>query len=134
MWYVDFPRSPVDNTLPSNAGGVGSIPGRGSRTPHASWPNNQNIKQKQYCNKDFKNGPRQKKSLKKKCGIYMCNGILLSHKNEWDLAICNNMDGPKGYYAKWNKPEKERQIPYNFIYMWNLKNKTNKQNKTETAS
>ena len=49
-------------TLPSNAGGVGSIPGRGAQTPHASRPKNQNIKQKQYCNKfnkDFKNGPHQ---------------------------------------------------------------------------
>ena len=34
-------------TSPSNAGGVGSIPGRGAKIPHASWPNNQNIKQKQ---------------------------------------------------------------------------------------
>ena len=54
-------------TLPSNAGGAGSIPGRGAKIPHASQPRNQNIKQKQYCNKfnkDFKNGPHQK-NLKK---------------------------------------------------------------------
>ena len=46
-------------TLPSNAGGAGSIPGQEAEIPHASWPKNQNIKQKQYCNKfnkDFKNG------------------------------------------------------------------------------
>ena len=46
----------------SNAGGAGSIPGRGAKIAHASWPKNQNIKQKQYCNKcnkDFKNGPHQ---------------------------------------------------------------------------
>ena len=46
-------------TSPSNAGGVGSIPGWGAGIPHASQPKNQNIKQKQYCNKfnrDFKNG------------------------------------------------------------------------------
>ena len=50
-------------TSPSNAGVVGSIPGRGAKIPHASWPKNQNIKQKQYCNrfnKDFKNGPHEK--------------------------------------------------------------------------
>ena len=55
-------------TSPSNAGGVGSFPGQGAKIPHALWPKNQNIKQKQYCNKfskDFKNGPHQKKSLKK---------------------------------------------------------------------
>ena len=48
----------------------GSIPGQGAKIPHASGPKNQNIKQKQYCNKfykDFKNGPHQKKkSLKKR--------------------------------------------------------------------
>ena len=39
-------------TSPSNAGGAGSIPGRGAKIPHASWPKIQkNIKQKQYCNK-----------------------------------------------------------------------------------
>ena len=52
-------------TLPSNAGGVGLIPGQGAKIPHASGPKNQNIKQKQYCNKfnkDLKNGPHQKKN------------------------------------------------------------------------
>ena len=45
-------------TLPSNAGCVGSIPGRGSKIPHALSSKNQSIKQKQYCkkfNKDFLN-------------------------------------------------------------------------------
>ena len=28
--------------------GVGSIPGRGSEVPHASWPKTQNSKQEQY--------------------------------------------------------------------------------------
>ena len=53
-------------------GGVGSIPGQGAKIPHASGPKNQNIKQKQYCNKfnkDFKNGLHQKKSLKKKKAV-----------------------------------------------------------------
>ena len=31
------------------------------------------------------------------------------------------MDGPRGYYAKWNKSDRERQMPYDFTYMWNLK-------------
>ena len=44
---------------------------------------------------------------------------------EWNIAICDNMDGPRGYYATWNKSDRERQIPYDFTYMWNLKNKTN---------
>ena len=37
--------------LPSNAGGTGLIPSQGAKIPHALWPKNQNIKQKQYCRK-----------------------------------------------------------------------------------
>ena len=40
----DLPGGPVVKTSPSNAGGAGSIPGRGAKIPHASWPKNQNIK------------------------------------------------------------------------------------------
>ena len=68
--HCDFPGGPVVKTSPSNAGGVGSIPGWGAKIPHALGPKNQNIEQKQYCNtfnKDSKNGPHQKKkNLKKK--------------------------------------------------------------------
>ena len=32
--------------------------------------------------------------------IYIHNGILLSHKKEGNFAICSNMDGPGGLYAK----------------------------------
>ena len=58
--FWDFTGGPVVKTSPSNAGGVGSIPGQGAKIPRALGPKNQNIKQKQYCNKfnkDFKNGP-----------------------------------------------------------------------------
>ena len=48
---------------------------------------------------------------------------------EYDSAIkrmksCyyNNMGGPRWYYAEWNKSDRGRQIPFNFIYM-NLENK-----------
>ena len=40
-------------------------------------------------------------------------------------AICSNMDGPRNYHTKWNKSERERQIPYDITYMWNLKYDTN---------
>ena len=53
--------------MPSKAEGVGLIPGWGARTPRASQPKNQNIKQEQYYNefsKDFKNCPHQKQPLK----------------------------------------------------------------------
>ena len=49
------------------------------------------------------------------------NGILVSCKKEGNLAICNNVDGPKGHYAKWNKSDRRWQISYDLIYMWNLK-------------
>ena len=33
-----------------------------------------------------------------------------SAKREWHLAICNNMNGSRGYYAKWYKTDRGRQI------------------------
>ena len=56
--------------------------------------------------------------------VHIYNGILLSHKKEWNLAICDNMDGLGGHYAKWNKSDWERQTLYDITYMWNLKNTT----------
>ena len=35
------------------------------------------------------------------------------------------MDEARNYNAKQNMPVRERQIPYGFIHMWNLRNKTN---------
>ena len=34
-------------------------------------------------------------------------------------------NGLGGYYARWNKSDRERQIQYDITYMWNLKNTTN---------
>ena len=31
--------------------------------------------------------------------------ILLSHKREWNNAICSNMAGPSDLHAKWSKPK-----------------------------
>ena len=39
--------------------------------------------------------------------IHTHNRILLSHKNEWNNAICNNMDGPRECHTEWNKSERE---------------------------
>ena len=35
------------------------------------------------------------------------------------------MGGPKDYHTKPSKSERERQIPYDITYMWNLKYDTN---------
>ena len=53
--------------------------------------------------------------------------ILLSNKKEKNPAIWNNMDESGGHDANWNTPDREKQIPYDLTYMWNLKYKTNKQ-------
>ena len=49
-------------------GVAGLIPGWGAKISHAWQPEKQNLKKKQFCNKfnkDFKNGPHQKKKKKK---------------------------------------------------------------------
>lgn len=40
------------------------------------------------------------------------------------------MSGPTGHYAKW-KSDRERQTQYDLTYMWNLKEKNKKRNKTQ---
>lgn len=55
--------------------------------------------------------------------VHVHYGIIFGHKEEWDIAICNNRDGSWGRYAKWDNSERERQTPYNLSYMWNLENK-----------
>ena len=75
----NIPSSPMVGTSPFSAEAVGLIPALRTKIPHVSWPKQtnkqtkkpQNIKQKQYCNKfnkDFKNGPHQKK--RKKLSMY----------------------------------------------------------------
>ena len=81
----DLSGSPVVKTVHFSAGGVGSIPGpgRGARIPRALRPKDQNIKQKQYCDKfseDFKNGPHQKKKRKKGEGDLKNQRILEPEK------------------------------------------------------
>ena len=34
-------------------------------------------------------------------------------------AICSNMNGPGDYHTKRSKSDRERQISYDAIYMWN---------------
>ena len=53
--------------------------------------------------------------------VHMYNEIFLSHKREQNNAICSNMDGPRDYHTKGSKSKREKQIPYDIIYMQNLK-------------
>ena len=34
---------------------------------------------------------------------------------KWNLTICDNMVGPRGHYAKWNKSEKDKYSTISFI-------------------
>ena len=86
MSVSGLPGGPVVRTLPSNAGGAGSIPGQGAKIPRASGPKTQNIKQRQYCNKfnkDFKNGPYQKKKIFKKKKECLSRLVLPRQRGEW---------------------------------------------------
>ena len=42
------------------------------------------------------------------------NRILLSHEKEWNNVICSNMDEPRDYHPKWSKPDRERQMTYEY--------------------
>ena len=67
--------------------------------------------------------------------IHIYNGILFSHNKEQNNAICSNMGAIRDYHTKWSWSERERQIPYDITYMWNLKYGTNEPiYKTETDS
>ena len=64
-WALGLPWWSRAKNSPSNARGVGSIPGQGAKILSASGPKRQNTKQKQSYskfNKDFKRVPHQKKS------------------------------------------------------------------------
>ena len=39
--------------------------------------------------------------------VHIYNGILLSHKKEWNCAICRDMDGPK---SEASQKEKNKYI------------------------
>ena len=63
------------------------------------------------------------------------SGMLYSHKKEGNNAICSNIDGPRDYHTEWSKSERERQIPYDIICIWNLIYDTNERiYKTKTDS
>ena len=59
----------------------------------------------------------------RKYGLCIYTMEYYSALKKWkNPAIWNNMGGLKWlYYAKWNKPDTERQILHDLIYTWNLK-------------
>ena len=63
--------------------------------------------------------------------VYIHDGIVLGHEKEWNFCHSQQLGG---CYAKWNNSDWERQILCDITYMWNIKNKNSKYNKTETDS
>ena len=57
--------------------------------------------------------------MDKQDAIYVCvhthDGILLSYKKGWNVAICQNMGRLGGYYAKWSKTEKDKYCMLSLI-------------------
>ena len=87
-------------TLPSNAVGVSSIPGRGAKVTHVSWPRNNNTRQKQHCskfNKDLK-----KKNTYSNKSLYM-NTSSSTHNSQKvetiQMPINGNMYKQKVVYT-----------------------------------
>ena len=46
---------------------------------------------------------------------------LLSHKKEWSIGICDNMDEPWKHFVQWNKPVTKNHIL--FMSIWTGQNK-----------
>lgn len=68
---------------------------------------------------------------KRKCDIYTHNQILFNLKTEQNPTICSIIDGPWGYYVKWNKSVTERQTLYNYTYAMYLKLSNSEMHKVE---
>ena len=47
---------------------------------------------------------------------HLHNGILLGYKKEECFTLWDSMD-ETGKHVKWNKPVRERQIPYGFTHV-----------------
>ena len=60
--FQDFPGDAVVETCLSMQGGARLIPGQGTKIPHASWPKNQNIKQKQCVTNSIKTFKKWKRT------------------------------------------------------------------------
>ena len=66
--------------------------------------------------------------------VYIHTGILLSHTEEWNDAICSNIGGPRDYHTKWTKSKKDKCHMISFLSVI-FKNDTNEISyKTKTDS
>jgi len=59
--------------------------------------------------------------IKMMWSIYIIEYYLTLKKNEIMPANCSHMDATRNSHTKWSTSERERQIPYDITYIWNLK-------------
>ena len=52
--------------------------------------------------------------------VQLYSGILLSHKKEQIWFSWTEMDEPRACHTEWRKSEREKQILYINVYVWNL--------------
>ena len=79
-----------------------------------------------HCSTVYNNQDMEKTStsinrrIDKEEVVNIYHGILLSHQEEQNCAICGDMDGSKDCCTKRSNLEREKQILYNTDYLWNL--------------
>ena len=81
-------------------------------------PRKKNVIQKDTCTLVFKAAlftiPRTWKQPyclyvhQQKNIVHTHNGILLSHRKEWNWVICRDVDRPKEDHTEWSKSEREK--------------------------
>ena len=52
--------------------------------------------------------------------VHIYNGTLLSYKKEHIWVNPNEVDESGAYYTEWSKSERQKQISYTNVYIWNL--------------
>ena len=50
--------------------------------------------------------------------VYGHTQWTVSHEKGWNLAVCDSMNRAKGYYAEWNKLEREKH--HMTTFSWNI--------------
>ena len=55
--------------------------------------------------------------MDKQIAVYPYNGILFSHKKEWNIDTCYKVDEPWKHFAKWKEPDIKGQMFCDSIYM-----------------
>ena len=64
--------------------------------------------------------------IKRIWGVCVCVCVCVcmntaQPSKEWNNAICSNMDATRDNHTKWSKSWRDRQVPHDITYMWNLK-------------